>query len=412
MSTVSLTLAVFLTAQGAPPGREETLGKMLTTGKLAETERTLMAELAGKPDDGARMTLGMTKFLRAIEDYGRTMRRFGLNNRASIIGNTPFFRIPVPAHPNPVAVRPDDLRAMFDKFVKDLDAAEAALQPIEGANWKVVVRVEEIKLDFADPGETPVPVSLGELLSLIGFAPRNDRGQQAAGVVVAFDKADSLWLRGYCRMLQGLAEVVLAYDARELFDHSAHIAFAKPVGKYPFLKGNADRRDFDSDMIIDAIAFIHMLRLPLKEPARLKSAHAHLIEMFANSGKMWDEILAETDGDREWIPSPKQPGAIPGIRVTQEMVTTWREFVGEAKDLLEGKKLAPFWRDSADAQIVRGVNIKRVFLEPGPFDLVLWVQGTAAAPYLEKGVTTRPDTWNRFSQVFQGQFMTFFVWWN
>ena len=411
MSTISLTLAVFLTAQGAPPGREETLGKMLTTGKLAETERTLMAELAGKPDDGARMTLGMTKFLRAIEDYGRTMRRFGLNNRASWLNQTPFFRIPVPAHPNPSAVRPDDLRGMFDKFVKDLDSAEAALQPIQGANWKVVVRVEEIKLDFADPGETPVHVSLGELLSLIGFAPRNDRGQQAKDVVVAFDKADALWLRGYCRMLQGLAEVVLAYDARELFDHTAHIAFPKPVGKYPFLKAPESGR-MEQDLIIDAIAFIHMLRLPLKEPARLKSAHAHFIEMFTNSGKMWDEILAETDSDREWIPSPKQQGAIPGVRVTQEMMTTWREFVGEAKDLLEGRKLAPFWRDNADAQIVRGVNIKRAFLEPGPFDLVLWVQGTAAAPYLEKGVTTRPDTWNRFSQVFQGQFMTFFVWWN
>ena len=411
MTAVSLTLALFLVAQASPPTREESLGLMLTTGKLAETERALMAELAAKPDDGARMTLGMTKFLRAIEDYGRTMRRFGLNNRASVLGSTPFFRIPVPAHPNPVAVRADDLRAMFDKLVKDLDAAEAALAPINESNWKVVVRVEEIKLDFADPGETPAHVSLGELLSIVGFAPRNDRGERAKGVVVAFDKSDAMWLRGYCRLLQGLAEVVLAYDARELFDHSAHIAFPKPVGKYPFLKG-VEAGQNQPDMIVDAIAFIHMLRVPLKEPARLKSAHGHLLEMFVNSGKMWDEILSETDSDREWIPSPKQQGAIPGIRVTQEMVTTWREFVGEAKDLLEGKRLAPFWRDFGDAQGVRGVNIKRVFLEPGPFDLVLWIQGTGAVPYLEKGVTTRPDTWNRFSQVFQGQFMTFFVWWN
>jgi hypothetical protein len=412
MSIFPFALALSLICQAPDVSRQEQLGKMLTGGKLADAERTLMAELAAKPDDATRMTLGMTKFLRAIEDHARTLRRFGLNGKSWLLQNVPFLRIPVPEHPNPVAVRPDDLRAALDKMVKDLDAAEAALAPIKSADWKVVVKVEDIKLDVADPGEAPQLVSLAELLSVAGFAPRNDTGARAAGVVVAFDKSDAMWLRGYCRFLQSLAEVVLAYDARELFDHTAHLAFAKPVGKFPFLKGKADRRDLDSDSIIDGITFIHMLRVPVKDPARLKSAHGHLLEMFENSGKMWEEILAETDSDREWIPAPKQKGAIPGIAVTQEMVTSWREFVGEVKDLLEGRKLAPFWRDGAEAKAVRGVNIKRVFLEPGPFDLVLWVQGTAAVPYLEQGVTTRPDTWNRFSQVFQGRFMTFFVWWN
>ena len=411
MVTTSLTLAAMLVAQGAPPGREESLGKLLTAGKLADAERRLMADLAVKPDDGARMTLGMAKFLQAIEDYARTMRRFGLNHQASVLGSIPFFRIPVPPHPNPVPVRPDDLRAMFAKLVKDLDAAEATLAPIKEANWKVVVRVEEIQLNLADEREQPVPLPLVELFSLAGFAPRGDRGASAAGVVVAFDKSDAIWLRGYCRLLQSLAEVVLAYDARELFDHSAHLVFPKPVGKYPFLQATS-RKEFDQNWIVDAIAFVHMLRLPVREPERLKSAHGRLIQMIEFSGTMWDEILAETDSDREWIPSPKQQGALPNLRVTEQMVNGWREFLAESRALLEGRKLAPFWRDTPEAQGVRGVNIKRVFHEPGPFDLVLWVQGTAAAPYIEKGPTTSPATWNRFSDLFQGQFMTFFVWWN
>jgi hypothetical protein len=412
MFTVSISLAAILVAQGAPPGKEEILGKMLTSGKLADVERQLMADLAIKSDDGARMTLGMTKFLRAIEDYARTMRRFGLNHKASVLGSVPFFRIPVPPHPDPSPVRPEDLRAMFVKLVKDLDMAEATLAPISGADWKVVVRVESIQLNVADDKEEAVMLPLSDLLSLAGFAPRGQTPDQAPEIVVAFDKSDAIWLRGYCRLLQSLGEVVLTFDAHELFDHSAHLAFAKPVGKFPFLQAPEIRRDFDEKMIIDAIAFIHMLRLPVKEPERLKSAHGHLLQMLDLSGKMWDEILAETDSDREWIPSPKQKGAIPNMNVNPGMVASWRDFLAESKALLQGKKLAPFWRDSADAQGVRGINIKKVFYEPQGFDLVLWVQGTAAVPYLEKGPTTSPATWSRFSEIFQGRFMTFFVWWN
>jgi hypothetical protein len=33
----------------------------------------------------------------------------------------------------------------------------------------------------------------------------------------------------------------------------------------------------------------------------------------------------------------------------------------------------------------QGVNLRRVLLEPRDFDLVLWLQGSAAMPYLEPG---------------------------
>src|SRR6185369_15853815 len=134
-----------------------------------------------------------------------------------------------PPHPNPSSVGPEDLRAMFAKLVKDLDAAEAALAPIKDANWKVVVHVESIQLNVADENEKPEMLPLVDLLSLTGFAPRGSTRDPASEIVVAFDKADSVWLRGYCRLIQSLAEVVLAFDAKELFDHSAHLAFPRPV---------------------------------------------------------------------------------------------------------------------------------------------------------------------------------------
>ena len=96
------------------------------------------------------------------------------------------------------------------------------------------------------------------------------------------------------------------------------------------------------------------------------------------------------------------------MRVTQPMVDHWLRFLQEADDLLAGKRLAPFWRTNDG----RGVNLKRAFTEPTEFDLVLWVQGTAATPYLEKGELTRPEVWQSIQAAFGGDFFTFMAWFN
>src|SRR5262245_13535826 len=123
---------------------------------------------------------------------------------------------------------------------------------------------------------------------------------------------------------------------------------------------------------------------------------------------MWKLAMAETDDDHEWIPNPKQHSVIPEVRVTLEMVDQWQAFLDEADAILAGKKLIPFWRGAGDL----GVNVRRVFLEPKRFDLVLWVQGSAAAPYLEKGPVTKRETWERLMRVFEGNFIGFAFWFN
>ena len=45
-------------------------------------------------------------------------------------------------------------------------------------------------------------------------------------------------------------------------------------------------------------------------------------------------------------------------------------------------------------------------------DLILWVQGTAAAPYLEAGTVTQPEVWTRLLRVFRGEFIGFAIWFN
>ena len=129
--------------------------------------------------------------------------------------------------------------------------------------------------------------------------------------------------------------------------------------------------------------------------------------MVALSRESWKFILAETDDDHEWIPNPRQTGVL-GVPVRQEMVDGWLEFLDATEALLAGKRLLPFWRGDPS----RGVNLRRVFTEPRPFDLVLWVQGTAATPYLEKGPLTKPEVWRRLQRVFGGEFIGFALWFN
>lgn len=96
--------------------------------------------------------------------------------------------------------------------------------------------------------------------------------------------------------------------------------------------------------------------------------------------------------------------------VTDEMIRGWLTFMDEFDSLLDGKVLIPFWRGREDDGM--GVNLRKVFTEPQPFDLVLWVQGSAAGPFLEKGKMTNTDVYRNLERVFQGNLFGFAIWFN
>ena len=135
---------------------------------------------------------------------------------------------------------------------------------------------------------------------------------------------------------------------------------------------------------------------PFVDPAGMERVRQHLLGAIGQSRAMWTWYDQETDNDHEWVPNPRQTAVIPRAEVTDDMRAMWITFLGEAEEVLEGERLVRFWRPSD----TRGVNLKRVFTEPRRFDLVLWVQGTAAAPYLEHGQTTSPRLWDRMERAF------------
>jgi hypothetical protein len=412
--TCNVILAGVLWATGNAPttaSEPPLVEKYLHAGQLAQGEKALLAQLTSNPkDDQARFGLGVLRFIHGVERLGQSLYRYGLRSDRGQRLNIPFLRLPVPTNPAPEALTYPVTRRIFQDLIDDLQKAETALAAVRDDEVKLPLHLGPIRLDFDGQGKAD-----GSLITLITrYMGGGQRLQIDQDLLVVFDRGDVAWLRGYCHLLTALAEIILAYDGQELFDCTAHIFFARAETPHKFLFDNSESSDSFSQLfgladvnILDLIAFVHLVRLPVREPARLKAALGHLEQVVVLSRESWRFILAETDDDHEWIPNPRQTGVL-GIPVRKEMIDGWLQFLEEMDAILAGKRLIPLWRGHEK----RGINLRRVFTEPRPLDLVLWVQGTAATPYLEEGELSRPEVWDRLMRVFGGQFIGFAIWFN
>jgi hypothetical protein len=395
----------------APPLAE----KYLLDGKLADGASALQARLKEEPkDEQARFGLGVVQFLQTFEHLGGNLHKYGLRTEKAFLRPPPQVKEFLPQNPNPETLTYAAARQIVQTFVDDLVRAEATLAGVQDPAVKLPLHVGLIKIDPFGQGK---PISAAFLFGRVGGGPDGVR-QQAERLVVGFDRGDVCWLRGYCHFLAAWGELLLAVDGRHAFECGAPLLFEKVETPHTFLLEGRRRFDDaawrDARLMSDVISFVHQLtRLPVKEPARARAALAHLEATVANGKEMWKYILAETDDDNEWVPNPRQTGVL-GVKVTRQMVDAWLEALDEAEQILKGKKLLPFWRGKPDG---RGVNLRRVFTEPRTFDVIEWVQGTAATPYLEKGPLTKladPATGRRLSEAFGGPFnvLGYGLWFN
>jgi hypothetical protein len=405
---VNLALVVVLVlTPGAVWGAEAEVPLVepfLISGKLAEGEQALVKHLEGQPGDAqARFGLGVLQFTQAVEQLSQSLYRFGMYDRSRRIG-LPILRMPVPPNPEPAKIGYKQCREILQTLIDDLGKVEVTLAVIKG-DVKLPLHFGRIKIDLNGDGQLADDETLWRLYSGIN---RGVERTVAEEFTIVFDKGDVAWLRGYCHVLMSVCEFALAHDGRELFERTGHLFFIDVDSPYNFLtSGRGVFREGGIDFA-DVVALIHLINLPVVEPQRMQAALTHLERVIALSRESWRDILAETDDDREWIPNPQQTGIIPGVQITQPMVEGWQEVLDEVEAILQGKKLIPFWRGDDE----RGINLRKVFIEPRTFDLVMWIQGTAAAPYLQEGPLSTPDTWQRFNQMFNGQFVGFAIWFN
>ncbi len=373
----------------------------LLNGESAVGVTAVRAQLAKQPTDAqAQFGLGVVEFISAVETLGQSFYRYGLRDTSSSWGmGLPLLRLPVPENANPEPLSYPAARKILQTFIDDLATAEKSLAKFADPSVKLPLHVSDIQLDFVGNGTQPV--ALSTILQRMGAVP--DQRE----LMIAFDQADATWLRGYCNVLSAMCEFALAHDGEELFNATAHVFFRSPQSPLSFLQQSKSVYRLGETDLSDLIAFIHLLRLPVVEPERMQNVLKHLQNVLTLSGQMWQQVVEETDDDREWIPNTQQQGVL-GIAVTQEMIDSWLLATKEGLEVLQGERLIPFWRGDGE----QGVNLRRVFTEPTTFDLLLWIQGSAAAPYLEKGEMTRPEVWEQLLQVFRGNFVVFALWFN
>jgi hypothetical protein len=439
---------------------------LLAEARIADAVALAEARAASEPGDArARFALGLARFLAAVEGLGQGLHRYGLastyGNPAgqALGGGVPFLRMPIPDNPAPEPVTYDGLRAVLEEFVADLAEAERTLAGVPAEQFQLELRVPLVRLDFDGDGEGAPEDSAGALflavtgVDLVSAEWADWATEVADGSVPPFglDDSDVPWLQAYCHLLSALGQFVLAHDWETAFDLTLHDAF--PAGSMPSSGIVAEERrilealgpevaDYDWEQdgasvqgygewlespegqaftawsaassaiewggIADLVAFAHLMRWPVVEPDRMGAAREHLLTMVALSRENWRRILAETDDNREWVPGPHQTVLFETVRITDETVAGWQMFLDEFEALLEGRRLIPHWRVAHG----RGINLRRMFEEPGTFDPWLIAQGSAILPYLEDGETVSPETAFTILMLTEGGLLRYFVWFN
>jgi hypothetical protein len=409
---VALIALVCLAASGAQAGDSGAFTRqILEGGQIGAGELASAARLAAEPGDNeARFGLGMVRFARTIERYGQTQYRYGL--RAPSNMHIPLLRFPVPENPSPEELTYAKQREALEVMLRDLTEVEATLAPMTESRVKIVLDLSAIKFDLRGDGKPDDSEKLSAILARL-MMTEPDSAAKTEPFEVAFDNADALWLRGYCRLLSAAIEFVLAYDWHLTFERVGE-AFYPRIAPSAFA-GATPNPDADGGegwfggrtQIANLVALVHEIRWPVAEPARLQNVHADLKQVVALNRLTWKAILARTDDDRVWIPGPNQKhGVMTGMPVGQEQLDAWLKALDEFDALLDGRKLLPHWR------FAQGVNLRKVFFEPRPFDLVLWATGQAATPYLEAGPTLSAADWAEWQRVFDGNFPRYAFWFN
>jgi hypothetical protein len=268
----------------------ESAEELLVAGKLAEAEESLAGAVAKDGgDDEARFGLGIVQTLRGVEELVQGLHRYGLEPRWA--SQLPFVRLPVPENPNPEALTNDAFRALVAEFAADLAKVEETLAGVKSDEVKLLVRPGAYRLDFNSDGEATDEELLWRIFFRLTGA--TVRAEDAGQFVIAMDRADAHWLRGYCHLLAAMCEVYLAHDTQNLHDRAAQFFFPKAKVAYPF-EPPAERNGW-IDPLLDGIAFIHLINLPVIEPERMKAAHGHLLAMVDQSRGNFAATRAETD---------------------------------------------------------------------------------------------------------------------
>ncbi len=397
-------------ASAGPAG--ETLRDALYSGALAEGIAAL-EPLAAADDPEAAFGIGTLTLVRTVESFAQTLWRHGFalpQGGPLVAGLVP----PIPQNPAPEPFDYEGVRAMLEALVTGLDAARAAYVSA-GAMGDYVIEIDvlRVRVDANGDGAADEGESLAGLLALVSGTAVGDIGAPKPGeapqsTTVGFDRADAYWFAGYTQIVASPIELLLAHDFSDFTDALFHRLF--PRAGFPMqahATGGMLLMDPETDTgIADLIAGLHTINWPVTDAARLAGVRERLASILAFSRQNWQAILAETDDNRELVPSPKQTAILPGMDVDDAKVAAWLLTLDQAAKVLDGALLVPHWRFS------RGVDLRAYFETAERTDLVMLLTGAGALPFLADGPVATAESFRAMQDAFGSEWPGYAFWFN
>jgi hypothetical protein len=164
-----------------------------------------------------------------------------------------------------------------------------------------------------------------------------DEGDPRRRPTFRFDIGDAHWARAMVAFQRAALDLVLAYRWSDVADFERH----------------GER---------------HELVVHLDDRGRVGAARDRILEGLDHSDRARLAYLAETDDDREWVPSPRQKDHPIPFRVDAELYATWEAVVGDVRRLVrseEGIDVRELLELSGDRVKARGfIDVGKLLSSP------------------------------------------------
>lgn len=381
------------------PAAAETLSEEIGRTGIGPTEARLAAVTS--PTNEELFALAGLHFLGGIEAALQLRWQTGVQADWSEL---PILRLPIPENPDARPFEPKDFTRLVADLDAEMEAARAALDQLGDKPFALDIRMADLWFDINSNGARDEGEDIG---SVTGLALGGGRmvGVEMQDPAITFDTADAAWLSAYTHFLSAFSSITLAYDPEPAIQRvldSSKAIYALWGDTPPH---NAMDMMFGRQADRAAMVLFALSKTPDK--ALAQDGYDHLLAMIQENRRFWAMVALETDNQGEWIPNETQASGL-GIFMPPGTAERWQAVLADAEKLLKGEALVPHWRFGAEA----GINVKKMFENPPPVDLITWIQGEGLLPYAEKGPQMSAASWRDFEDLVQGDSMLFAVFLN
>jgi len=164
------------------------------------------------------------------------------------------------------------------------------------------------------------------------------------------------------------------------------------------LRGQSPNRMDTARPIVDSIYILLKSLEQSPDAARLQAAKGHWLRMIAINRQFWLEVEKETDDNAEWIPNANQTPAL-DLQIDPGASAAWMRVLRDAEAVLQGDLLIPHPLLPEGT----GIDLASYIENPAPLDLLGWIQGVSAYPYMAKGPRITAQYWRAFGRMTGGR---------